>query len=106
LVIAVLAIAASPAAAMTEPACYDVKIRARPVDQVPSEIRECGSDCIITSWPWFVDLQVERVIDGTLSEKVVRILTIQHTYFLPRSGTWALRRNAAGGSTSRWPTIG
>ncbi len=32
-------------------ACYDAKIVARPVEQVPSEIGDCGDDCIIMSWP-------------------------------------------------------
>lgn len=49
------------------------------------------------SWPWFVDLQVERVIDGTHPGKIVRALSIQHTYRMPREATWLLRKNTAGG---------
>lgn len=87
---------AFPSTAIAGSACYDAKIRARPVDQIPSEAGDCGSDCIIMSWPWFVDLEVERVIDGTLSTKLVRVQTVQHTYSVSRETTWLLRRNAAG----------
>ena len=94
---AILVGLATPSAALAEPACYDAKVRALPVDQVPSEIGDCGSDCMITSWPWFVDLQVKRVIDGALPGKIVRVLTVQHTYRVSREGTWLLRKNTAGG---------
>jgi hypothetical protein len=87
---------ATPSAALAEPACYDTKVRALPVHQVPSEIGDCGSDCIIMSWPWFVDLQVKRVIDGAVPSKMVRVLTVQHTYRVSREGTWLLRKNTAG----------
>ncbi|WP_242122397.1 hypothetical protein [Sphingomonas lacusdianchii] len=97
LIAAILVGLATPSAALAEPACYDAKVRALPVDQVPSEIGDCGSDCIIMSWPWFVDLQVKRVIDGALPGKMVRALTIQHTYHVSREGIWLLRRNTAGG---------
>lgn len=88
---------AAPYGAMAEPACYDAKVRARPVDQVPSEIGDCGSDCIIMSWPWFVDLRVTRVIDGALPIKMVRVLTLQHTYRVSREEPWLLRKNTSGG---------
>lgn len=88
---------AAPSAALAEPACYDAKVRARPVDQIPSEIGDCGSDCILMSWPWFVDLRVKRVIDGALPSKMIRALTVQHAYRVSREGTWLLRKNTAGG---------
>ncbi len=89
--------AALSSAALAEPACYDTKVRAVPVDQVPSDIGDCGGDCILISWPWFVDLQVKRVIDGALSGKRVRVLTVQHTYHVSREGSWWLRKNTEGG---------
>jgi len=49
------------------------------------------------SWPWFVDLQVRRVIDGVVPSKMVSVLTVQHTYRVSRQGTWLLRKNTAGG---------
>ncbi|MBD3762107.1 hypothetical protein [Rhizorhabdus sp.] len=86
----------APSAALAEPACYDAKVRAQPIDQVPSEIGDCGADCFIMSWPWFVDLRVKDVVDGVLPIKVVRVLTVQHTYRVSRARTWLLRRNTAG----------
>lgn len=83
-------------AASAEQACFDAKVQARPVDQIPSEIGDCGSDCLIMSWPWFVDLRVKRVVDGALPSKTVRVLTVQHTYRVSREGTWFLRKNTAG----------
>lgn len=94
---AILVGLATPSAGLAEPVCYDAKVRAEPADQVPSEIGDCGSDCIIMSWSWFVDLQVERVIDGVLPSNLVRVLTVQHTYRVLRRGTWLLRKNTAGG---------
>lgn len=93
LIAAILVGLATPSAGLAEPVCYDAKVRAAPVDQVPSEI----GDCITMSWPWFVDLQVERVIDGVHPSKMVRVLTVQHTYRASRQGTWLLRKNTAGG---------
>jgi len=87
---------AAPSAGWAEPACYDAKVQGRLVDQIPSEIGDCGSDCLIMSWPWFVDLRVKRVIDGALPSKMIRALTVQHTYHVSREGTWFLRKNTAG----------
>lgn len=88
---------AMPSAALAEAACYDAKVRAAPVHQVPSDVTDCGSDCIVMSWPWFVDLRVKRVIEGALPHKSVRVLAIQHTYRVPRERTWLLRKTIAGG---------
>lgn len=97
LIAAILVGLAKPSAALAELACYDAKVRALPVDQVPSEIGDCGSDCIIVSWPWFVDLQVKRVIDGAHPGKMIQALTVQHTYRVSREEVWLLRENTAGG---------
>lgn len=70
---------------------------ARPVDQIPSEIGDCGADCIIMSWPWFLDLKVKHVIEGKIEAKTVTALNVQHTYLRSRYGVWLLRRNSAGG---------
>lgn len=77
--------------------CFDAKIRARPIEQIPSEFPDCGNDCIIISWPWFIDLKVSRVIEGSVPGKIVRVLAIQHTYLVARERTWLLRKNTAGG---------
>ncbi len=91
-----ISVTALPAAA-SEPQCYDAKVRARPIDQIPSDIGDCGPDCIVMSWPWFVELDVRRVIDGVPPGKRIRALVVQHTYVLPRESLWLLRRNSAGG---------
>src|SRR3546814_1868652 len=80
------------------PACYDAKVRARPLDQIPSDIGDCGSDCILMSWPWFIDLQVKRVIDGALPSKMVRVLTVQHT----RSEERRVGKECVSTCRSRW----
>lgn len=77
-----------------------------PVDKVPSEIGYCGSDCIIMSWPWFVDLRVKCVVEGYLLSKLVRTLTVQHIYRLSHEGTWLLRKNTAGGYNAVVPEGG
>ncbi len=77
--------------------CYDVKLIARPIEQIPSEIPDCGSDCIIMSWPWFVDLKVTRVLDGQVADKTIGILTVQHTYMVRKDGVWLLRMSSTGG---------
>lgn len=78
------------------PDCYDVTVVARPVEQIPSVAPECA-DCFVMRWPWFLDLEVSRVVDGSLDDKLVRPLSVQHTWFVPRRGRWPLRRNSAGG---------
>lgn len=94
-----MALASSPAIPTTaRPAddCYDVKVLARVVQQIPSEIPDCGDDCIM-SWPWFLQLKVRRVLDGQLAGDRVDVLTVQHTYLQSKYGVWFLRRNGAGG---------
>jgi hypothetical protein len=77
--------------------CFDAKVRAKPIEQVPSLIPDCGDDCIVMSWPWFVDLQVSRTIEGKVPSRKLRVLTIQHTHFQSRYSTWLLRKNSLGG---------
>jgi len=48
-------------------------------------------------WPWFVDLQVKRVVEGNVDRKPLRVLTVQHTWMVSRYSTWRLRRNNLGG---------
>lgn len=97
---------AVPTATVPAPDCYDVKIRARAVDQIPSDIPDCGSDCIIMQWPWFIDLRVTRVLDGAIPDKIVRVLALEHTYYVKRERTWFLRKNGAGGYNVLTPEEG
>ncbi|NKJ00139.1 hypothetical protein FHW92_002198 [Novosphingobium sp. SG707] len=85
-----------PAEEAAPPPCYDVAVRAKLIDQVPSLMPECD-DCIIMSWPWFLDLKVAKVLEGSIDAKTITALNVQHTYLQSRYGVWRLRRNTAGG---------
>ena len=82
------------AAADTE--CYDLKVIARVIEQIPSEMPGCA-DCIIMRWPWFLDFEVKRVDEGEWTGKSLTALSVQHTYLRSRYGTWLFRKNDAGG---------
>lgn len=97
LAVAILTGLVAASAAHAEPVCYDAKVLARPVEQVPSEIPMCRGDCVVVSWPWFVDLRVKRVLDGALPSKTVRVLAVQSNYRVARDSIWLLRRNTANG---------
>ena len=91
-------IALLPAAARAgDVTCYDAKVKARIIEQIPSVIPDCN-DCVIMEWPWFIDLGVNRVVEGVVSGgRIIHALSVQHTYMLSlRAGTWLLRRNKAG----------
>ena len=79
-----------------EPECYDLQIRAKPVAQVPTEIVE-EPGYIVMSWPWFVDLEVKRVLDGDLNEKKLTVLAVLHTSHVAKARVYMLRRNTLGG---------
>jgi hypothetical protein len=77
--------------------CYDLVVSARPARQVPTPFPDC-EDCIITSWPWFVTLDVERVLKGRAPSGQITVLTVQHTYLgTGRPHRFWLRRNTLGG---------
>lgn len=84
--------------------CYDALVTARIVRQIPSAFPACGDGCITISWPWFVDLDVRRVLDGTLTGRKLSVLTVQHTSFRAGLGDrrWLLRRNNLGGYNARF----
>lgn len=78
--------------------CYDALVSARIVRQTPSTIGDCGPDCIIMVWPWFMQLNVKKVIEGDAPKGRMLALTMQHTYYRKNLGTvrWWLRRNSLG----------
>lgn len=78
--------------------CYDAEVSARIVSQTPTVAPGCD-DCIITSWPWIVDLNIRRVHSGDLRRGGLTVLTVQHTDFRRDLGVvrWKLRHNAQGG---------
>ena len=79
--------------------CYDAIVSARVLTQTPSPIPDCGPDCIIMVWPWFMELDVKKVVSGDAPTGRLLTLTMQHTYFNRRAGSnrWWLRRNSLGG---------
>ena len=87
--------ATEPAA---EPSCFDVLISARIIRQTPTNVPDCD-DCIVMSWPWIVDLDVEHMMSGRVPSGALTVLTLQHTYFRTDLGArrWWLRRNQLGG---------
>lgn len=49
------------------------------------------------SWPWFIDLEVERVLDGEFNEKKLTALAVLHTNYISKTRVFLLRRNMLGG---------
>lgn len=89
-------VTAEPASATTSDIeCYDLKIRAKPIAQVPT-VYPNDPDYIVISWPWFVDLKVTEVIEGELPQTTITALAVLHTYYIPKTRKWLLRRNAIG----------
>lgn len=85
------------------PSCYDAQVVARIVRQTPSEFPSCGEGCVVMRWPWFVDLDVEHVARGGVSQGRMRVLTVQHTYMRwDRPVRFWLRRNDLRGFNVLW----
>jgi len=77
--------------------CFDAQVYARIARQTPTIIPDCGPDCITVSWPWILELNVERVLKGHVATGSITVLTVQHTWMrtdIPRR--WLLRRNSIG----------
>ena len=81
------------------PDCLDAEVSARLVRQTPTPIPDCGADCIVMSWPWILDLDVEAVMRGSAPTGRLRVLSVQHTFYRVDLGDrpWLLRRNARQG---------
>ncbi len=78
------------------PPCYDAQVFARLLRQTPTQIPACD-DCIIFSWPWILELDVNRTLQGAAPAGRLKVLSVQHTWMVRHSGRWSLRRNASGG---------
>ena len=86
-------------ASATDIVCYDAKVRAKPVAQVPTVFPQSDDpNVIIMSWPWFVDLDVRRVLEGDVEKGRLETLAVLHTGYVRRTMTFYLRRNSAGTS--------
>lgn len=93
--LAAAAIGTAAEAAEPSAPCYDLKVAARVVEQISSEIPEY-LECFCMSCPWILDLKVHRVLDGDKASKLVTALSVQHTNPHPRYSIWWLRMNDAG----------
>ncbi|WP_315761344.1 hypothetical protein [Sphingomonas sp. Y38-1Y] len=80
--------------------CYDRIVTGTIAAQVPAPVPELEDGSIVMSWPWFVDLTVDRPGGGA---ERLSVQTVQHTYFARAlRGRWLLRRNRMGGYNARW----
>lgn len=107
LMIGCLWLTASSAAARepTDADCFDAKVVATLVSQTPTAAPECD-DCIVMSWPWFLDYQLEKVLNGSAPLGLLTVLSIQHSDYRddPGAQTVFLRRNDLGGFNRIPPT--
>lgn len=88
---------ASAASAGASSDCFDAIVTATILRQTPTVVPEI-EDEIVTHWPWVLELNVERVIEGTVDSSPLTVLTVQHTYYRTDLGSrqWWLRRNTLG----------
>lgn len=77
--------------------CFDAKVHARILAQAPSTFPDCGPDCIVMEWPWFVKLRVKELLEGELEPRKIIVLSVQHDSYVRKEFVWLLRRNTAGG---------
>ena len=52
------------AAAQSEDDCYDARVSAVVVQQVPTVLPDMDDGSIVIRWPWIVDLEVTSVLEG------------------------------------------
>jgi hypothetical protein len=108
LAVAYALLSAAPALAADDeaappPSCYDAQVVARIVRQTPSEFPDCGEGCIVMRWPWFMELDVEHVARGGVTQGWMKVLTVQHTYMRwDRPVRFWLRRNDLHGFNVVW----
>ena len=79
--------------------CFDVLVLAKVAGQVPSDTAQSDDGYIIMSWPYFIDLNIDRVIEGQIEARTITALSVQHTYWRSDLGArkWWLRRNTVSG---------
>ena len=82
-------------ASASEVECYDAKVRAKAVAQIPTPYPRSDPDVIVMSWPWFVDLDVRRVIEGDVEKGRLETLAVLHSGYVRKTMTFYLRRNSA-----------
>lgn len=90
---------ATPSSPPEAQQCFDALVVAKVVGQVPSDFPDSDDDYIVMSWPYFIDLDIVRVVKGQIEARKITALSVQHTYWRSDLGArrWWLRRNTAGG---------
>ena len=88
--------AVSSGAEASEKVCYDLKVEATPIVQLPSEYPAGDPNVIVMEWPWFVDLKIKRVLEGTVPSRSISTLAVLHSAMPAKKRVWLLRRNTAG----------
>lgn len=76
--------------------CYDLKVRAELVQQLPALMPRANEDVLVMSWPWFLEFQDVSVIEGAWEQPQIAALIVQHTFFTRTKQTWYFRRNNSG----------
>lgn len=94
--LAILGLTFSSGAMVSDIECYDAKIRAKPIAQIPT-VYPNDPDYIVISWPWFLDLKVRKVLEGKVPQSKITVLAVLHGAYAEKTATWLLRRNTAGG---------
>ena len=79
--------------------CYDTVVVAQIVRQTPSVAPDLGPNSLVMRWPWFLELDVKRVLLGKARKGRQVVLSVQHTNVRSDLGSvrWRLRSNTAGG---------
>ncbi|MBX7493579.1 hypothetical protein K3163_10200 [Qipengyuania sp. 1NDW9] len=95
IVIAALSGCATTPTSVNETDCYDLKVRAKAIGQFPTPFPN-DPNYIVISWPWFVDLEVARVIDGRMNDPEISALAVLHSRYVDKTLTWFLRENTLG----------
>lgn len=84
--------------------CYDAVVDAVILRQLPTQIPDCGPNCFIMRWPWFVEIDIKRVIKGKAPRGRIAVMTLQHSDILEtgKPSRWWLRRTVDGGFNVIW----
>lgn len=75
--------------------CYDAKVLGTIVSQREGKVGECKG-CIYFEVPFALEIEVKKVLDGTVKSSRLAVRSIQHMAEPPLPRTWWLRRNSAG----------
>ena len=77
--------------------CFDALVTAQLTRQTPTTVPDCDG-CIIMEWPWVLELDVKRVLQGEAPLGRLVTVSVQHTWLAtkPQPRRWWLRRNTGG----------